>query len=179
MNRPYVHGIIKEDGDNLRNFAKVKETKVEVEKVDSTSGSVDYLLDEFRLNNGEFVVDDNTIPEGFNYKVSDINFSADDLSEGHLVTFDLNAILNGEGKFKGHMVIDPGNPTNGNFNFDFEEKPQIFCSTLKRSIQTAESLNFLNVYKSEKLLDEINPGLRDGLSKEEIAVKFPLIFRRI
>ena len=120
LNRPYVHGIIKEDGDNLRNFAKVKETKVEVEKVDSTSGSVDYLLDEFRLNNGEFVVDDNTIPEGFNYKVSDINFSADDLSEGHLVTFDLNAILNGEGKFKGHMVIDPGNPTNGNFNFDFE-----------------------------------------------------------
>lgn len=58
-------------------------------------------------------------------------------------------------------------------DFNYKEKPQIFCSTLKRSIETAEKLDFLNTYKSEKLLDEINPGLGDGLSYEELAQKFP------
>lgn len=120
LNRPFVHGIIEEDGDNLRNLAKDK-VDDELADADTNARNIDYLLDEFRLNNGQFVIDDNTIPDqSFHYEISEINFSADDLSEGNLVTFDLNALLNGEGKFKGHMVIDPGNPANGNFDFDFE-----------------------------------------------------------
>ena len=53
-----------------------------------------------------------------------------------------------------------------------EEKPQIFCSTLISSIQTAEYLSFLNSYKSEKLLDEINTGFVDGISFKEFSKKF-------
>jgi len=55
----------------------------------------------------------------------------------------------------------------------FTKKPIIFCSTLKRTIQTAENLKFLNNYKAEKSLDEINAGLRDGISYEEFKKNFP------
>lgn len=57
------------------------------------------------------------------------------------------------------------------FNLKEKEKPQIFCSTLKRAIQTAENLSFLNNYQSEKLLDEINPGNKDGMLINEIPLE--------
>jgi broad specificity phosphatase PhoE len=65
---------------------------------------------------------------------------------------------------------------NNNINntiLKIEEKPQIFCSTIKSSIQTAEYLSFLNSYKSEKLLNEINTGFADGISIKEFSEKFP------
>ena len=55
----------------------------------------------------------------------------------------------------------------------FPQKPVIYSSTLRRSMQTADKLVFLNTYKAEKSLDEINAGLRDGNSYEEFRLKFP------
>jgi len=56
---------------------------------------------------------------------------------------------------------------------NYAEKPVIYCSTLKKTIQTAEKLSCLNYFIAEKLLDEINAGMRDGLSYEEFKLKFP------
>lgn len=55
----------------------------------------------------------------------------------------------------------------------FEETPVIYCSTLRRSMQTADRLIFLNTYKAEKSLDELNAGLRDGISYMDFKSKFP------
>jgi len=59
-------------------------------------------------------------------------------------------------------------------NLLFHEKPIIFSSTLRRSMQIADKLTFLNKYKAEKLLDELNAGLRDGITYEEFKQKFPI-----
>jgi len=58
----------------------------------------------------------------------------------------------------------------------FKEKFIIFCSTLKRSIQTAENIKFLGTCHSLKALDEINVGICEGYSYQEIAEKFPKEF---
>jgi broad specificity phosphatase PhoE len=55
----------------------------------------------------------------------------------------------------------------------FTQKPVIFTSTLRRSIQTADKLMFLNNYKAEKKLDELKSGLRDGITYEEFKEKYP------
>ncbi len=34
-----------------------------------------------------------------------------------MVTFDMDAVMNGKGTLMGHMVTDPGNPGNGTFDF--------------------------------------------------------------
>lgn len=57
-------------------------------------------------------------------------------------------------------------------------KPKLFCSTLKRTIQTCkilqENTNFLfKDILSRKILDEIDCGLRDGMSYEDINQKYP------
>lgn len=53
------------------------------------------------------------------------------------------------------------------------QKPEILCSTMKSACQTADKLKFLNNYKTVKSLDEMNTGLRDGMSKIEVKSKFP------
>jgi len=50
-------------------------------------------------------------------------------------------------------------------------KAKVFCSTLKRSIQTAKKLKFIDDYVSLKNLDEINVGLCDGITYEEFEKK--------
>jgi broad specificity phosphatase PhoE len=55
----------------------------------------------------------------------------------------------------------------------FNEKPIIFSSTLKPNIQTAEKLSFMNDILIEKILDELNAGLREGLNLKEMAEKYP------
>lgn len=60
-----------------------------------------------------------------------------------------------------------------NYYTSFYQKPQIFTSTLRRSMETADKLAFLNSYKAEKSLDELNAGLRDGFSYDDLKVKFP------
>lgn len=55
----------------------------------------------------------------------------------------------------------------------FTQKPVIFASTLRRSMQTADRLLFLNSYKAEKSLDELNAGLRDGIAYVDFKEKFP------
>ncbi len=56
---------------------------------------------------------------------------------------------------------------------ELSEGPMVYCSTLKRAIQTAEQVSFVNTPIVMKSLDEINCGLRDALSYEEIKDKFP------
>ena len=56
---------------------------------------------------------------------------------------------------------------------EYTEKPKVFCSTLKRSIETSEYLSFLGKKISIKALDELNVGICDGLSYEEIKIKYP------
>lgn len=62
-------------------------------------------------------------------------------------------------------------------SLDFKEKPIIYCSTSTRSIQTAEKLTFLNNYNAKKSLDEINFGITDGMSLEEIKIKLPVEYK--
>jgi len=52
-------------------------------------------------------------------------------------------------------------------------KWRIYCSTLKRTIQTAKNLIFISSYTCHKSLDEINVGLCDSITYEEFAEKFP------
>jgi len=40
-----------------------------------------------------------------------------------MVTFDMDALLNGKGTFKGHVITDPGNPGNGTFDFYLKNTP--------------------------------------------------------
>lgn len=56
---------------------------------------------------------------------------------------------------------------------DFKESPSVYCSTLKRAMQTAENLSFINTPVIMKTLDEINCGLRDSMTYEEIKEKYP------
>jgi broad specificity phosphatase PhoE len=56
---------------------------------------------------------------------------------------------------------------------NFEEKPTLYCSTLKRSIETGDRLTFLNEVSVVKTLDEINMGLRDEMTIDEIERDYP------
>lgn len=59
---------------------------------------------------------------------------------------------------------------------EFKERPLVYCSTMKRAIQTAEFLSFISTPLVMKSLDEINCGIRDGLTYEEIKEKYPSEF---
>jgi broad specificity phosphatase PhoE len=56
---------------------------------------------------------------------------------------------------------------------NFEEKPTLYCSTLKRSLETGERLSFLNDITVVKTLDELNMGLRDDMTLKEIEKNYP------
>ncbi len=49
----------------------------------------------------------------------------------------------------------------------------IYCSTLKRSIETANKLSALGTVKGYRCLDDLNVGVCDGLSYQEIKERFP------
>lgn len=122
INRPFVNGIVDADGDNLRRLAKKVEkatdTIVQIERDPVEKTPITYLLDEFRLNDGELNLKDISLESGvFKYSIQQLNFAADDLTEGKMVTFEMDAVMNGKGKLTGHVVTDPGNPGNGTFDF--------------------------------------------------------------
>ena len=122
INRPVINAIVTANGDNLRNLARRVEadldTLVRKEKELSHDQTLVYILDEFRLNEGEMNIGDHTLQSGhFDYSMTSINFAADHLQAGHLVTFDMDAVMNGEGTLTGHVVTDPGNPGDGTFDF--------------------------------------------------------------
>lgn len=54
-----------------------------------------------------------------------------------------------------------------------EEGPIVYSSTMRRTIQTADKLNSLGQRIVIKNLDELNAGLRDGLSYEQIKHEYP------
>ena len=60
-----------------------------------------------------------------------------------------------------------------NYSNIFKEKFVIYCSSLKRSIETADQLKFLGNYKSVKALDELNAGICDGLTYQEFKENYP------
>jgi broad specificity phosphatase PhoE len=55
----------------------------------------------------------------------------------------------------------------------YSESPIIFSSTMKRAVQTAENLKTVGKVVSFKCLDELNVGIYDGLTYEEIIEKHP------
>jgi 6-phosphofructo-2-kinase/fructose-2,6-biphosphatase 2 len=55
----------------------------------------------------------------------------------------------------------------------FEEQPIIYCSTLKRSLETAEKLTELGELCIMKNLEELHMGLREDMILEEIERNFP------
>jgi broad specificity phosphatase PhoE/predicted kinase len=56
---------------------------------------------------------------------------------------------------------------------NFQDKPKLYCSTMKRSLETGEKLSFLNEISVMKTLDELNIGLRDDMTLEEIERNHP------
>ncbi len=95
------------------------------EETNIETAPLSYLLEEFRLNAGEITYSDNSIANGpFEYAISNIDFSADSLTEGRNVIFNVGASMNGEGSFTGFVITDPGNPgKGGTFDLDFRKIP--------------------------------------------------------
>ncbi len=124
VNKPTIHAVLSASGDNLSALVKTVQTNVDsaIAKEEAIEEQpLHYLLDEFRLNDGTFDIEDNTMQAGvFAYNISNINFAANQLSEGRPVTFDMSALLNKKGTFTGKVITDPGNPGNGTFNFDIK-----------------------------------------------------------
>jgi len=58
----------------------------------------------------------------------------------------------------------------------YPEKCVVYCSALKRSIETAEYLSFFGSKNSIKALDEINVGICDGFTYEDFQKKYPKDF---
>lgn len=110
--------LMKDEPDTTSTAEIKVETNVEEEPLT-------YLLEEFRLNSGAVNYTDQSIANGpFEYAISNINLKADSLTEGRNVTFNLDAIMNGAGTFKGFMVTDPGHPEKGGtFNMDLRKIP--------------------------------------------------------
>ena len=190
INRPFVNGVLDAEGDNLRRLAKeveqVADTLVEVESVSAEETSITYLLDEFRLNDGELNLKDVSLSSGmFVYKIQQLNFAADNLTEGTMVTFDMDAVMNGKGTLTGHVVTDPGNPGNGTFDFalknallkDFspycEDATAFPITDGRMSFQTENTIvnNHLN---SHLVLNMYNTELGDKRKDIEPDVKVPL-----
>ncbi len=60
---------------------------------------------------------------------------------------------------------------------DSNNFPKLFCSTLKRAMETSQIIidkgKVFKTFSSQKTLDEISTGLRDGMTYEEIKEKYP------
>ena len=129
VNKPVIKAILYKDFDNLSALIKsdVDTNRVVEIEVDSSleSAPVTYLLEEFRLKNGEVYYTDNAIANGpFEYNITDIEFSADSLTEGRNVRFDMDAVMNGKGTLNGLIITDPGNPNKGGtFDLDLKKIP--------------------------------------------------------
>jgi hypothetical protein len=122
INQPFVSAVIAEEGDNIRGLLKEVEeradTIIEAERELIEENKLSYLLEEFRLNDGKIEIVDRTLQSReFDYRISQLNFAADSIAEGTMVTFDMDALMNGKGTLTGHVVTDPGDPGNGTFDF--------------------------------------------------------------
>lgn len=129
ITNPEINAVQYQDYDNLSSLliedadtANITDVKVET---NIETAPLTYLLEEFRLNSGAVNYSDKSIQNGpFNYSISEINFKADSLTEGRNVTFNMDALMNGEGTFKGFVITDPGNPSKGGtFDLDLKKIP--------------------------------------------------------
>ncbi len=129
LNRPTINAVQYADYDNLSALVKESPESTSVEQIkvesDVESAPLQYLLEEFRLQNGEINYTDAAVANGpFKYSISEINFSADSLTEGRNVTFNMDAIMNAAGTLKGLVITDPGNPAKGGtFDLDLNDIP--------------------------------------------------------
>ncbi|MGB0806567.1 MAG: DUF748 domain-containing protein [Salibacteraceae bacterium] len=129
LTHPTINAVQYAELDNLRTLMKEESDTSNIADVtvetNVESAPLTYLLEEFRLNAGELNYTDNTIANGpFSYTIHAIDFSADSLTEGRNVTFNMDAIMNGEGTFKGFVVTDPGDPSKGGtFDLEFKKIP--------------------------------------------------------
>jgi hypothetical protein len=190
INRPFINAVLTSDGDNLSALMKeaeaVADTLMHAEKELTEEVPLTYLLDEFRLNEGLLNVEDRALKSGvFKYSISQLNFAADNFTEGQMVTFDMNALLNGKGKLTGHVVTDPGNPGNGTFDFDIKNAPiadftrysedatgfPITGGRLTFQTQNTVTNNHLN---SHLILNIFKTGLGDKRKDIEADINVPL-----
>jgi len=123
---PTINTVKYEEFNNLSTLIKKSTDTNTIAKIEpdtnTKSAPLSYLLEEFRLQNGEVNYQDKEVANGpFNYRISNISFSADSVTEGRDVTFNLSAIMNGEGSLNGLVITDPGNPNKGG-TFDLELK---------------------------------------------------------
>jgi hypothetical protein len=129
LNRPEINANVYADGDNLSGLLKEDSDSTHSEGADiDTSLSeppIHYLLEEFRVENGSINYTDKAIANGpFSYSISDIIFSADSLTEGRNVEFNLSALMNKKGTLDGLFILDPGNPEKGGvFDLFLKEIP--------------------------------------------------------
>ena len=129
LTRPVINAIQYKDFDNLSALMKESADTNSIAELDAETNvetaPVTYLLEEFRLQNGEVNYLDKAIANGpFEYSISEIEFSSDSLTEGRYVTFNMSAIMNGEGTLNGLVITDPGNPNKGGtFDLDLKKIP--------------------------------------------------------
>lgn len=129
LTRPEINAVQYAEFDNLRTLMKEdsdsNKTEMDSNQTVADGPVVQYLLEEFRLINGEMNYTDESIANGpFSYSISEIQFSADSLTEGRDVTFNMGALMNGTGKLKGLVITDPGNPSKGGtFDLDLKDVP--------------------------------------------------------
>jgi broad specificity phosphatase PhoE len=59
---------------------------------------------------------------------------------------------------------------------EVKDDPLVYCSTLKRTIQTSNKLAYINNPSQMKYLDEIDAGLMDGMSYDDVKKTYPVDF---
>ncbi len=59
----------------------------------------------------------------------------------------------------------------------YTSKCKVYCSTLRRTIQTAKNLKFIDNYVNFKNLDEINVGVCDSITYKEFELTYPEEFK--
>jgi hypothetical protein len=127
INRPVINAVQYANHDNLSSLMveSPENTDTREEETNESSEPVTYLLEEFRLQEGEINYIDKAIANGpFTYQMSDIFFQADSLTEGRNVEFNLGALMNQKGSLQGYVKMDPGNPEKGGvFDLFLKEIP--------------------------------------------------------
>ena len=123
LDKPYV--LYELDQDSISNLEKIilsgpvdsSETKE-----DTTLAHYSYYLNYIRIHAGSVNYIDHTLkPEAFKYSLSEIEFAADGIEKGNIVSYYLSTTLNSNGLFKGDMHFDPSDPGNGEFNLDIRD----------------------------------------------------------
>lgn len=118
ISNPFINFELLDSGSNFDNIVKVstdtiEELEIEEETVDSNSVSEQlyYAVNLFKIDNGVIEFKDHTTPRLFEYHLSAINMSANDItSDADWVKTHLDMLLNKRGVMKVEMGVNPMKP---------------------------------------------------------------------